>query len=155
MLFRVHLRRAFLGTFLQSVLPSILLTLVVFSSNLYYMERFEAAVTVNVTCLLSLSSFFIAVYGSLPKSPHVKIIDYLLLKCIILASATTLLQTFDLYYKIRRSNKSKRRLGLTLEKSFEILLVCVLPLIEFGIDFLFIIVGILYHQKQISFTDNF
>ena len=149
---RVHLRRTFHGTFLQSVLPSILLTLVVFSSNLYYMERFEAAVTVNVTCLLSLSSFFIAVYGSLPKSPQVKIIDYLLLKSIILASATTLLQTYDLYYKLRRSSKPKGKKGVILKKSFECVLFCVLPSIEIGIDVLFIITGILYSKKMISFT---
>ena len=32
----------------------------VFSSNFYYNERFEAAITVNVTCLLAMSGSFLS-----------------------------------------------------------------------------------------------
>ncbi len=53
--FSVYLRRTFVGIFLQNALPNMLLSIVVFSSNLYYNERFEAAITVNVTCLLAMS----------------------------------------------------------------------------------------------------
>ena len=54
-LFSVFLRRTFVGIFLQNALPNMLLSIVVFSSNLYYNERFEAAIAVNVTCLLAMS----------------------------------------------------------------------------------------------------
>ena len=40
---------------MENALPSILLGLLVFSSNLYYKERFDTAISVNVTCLLALS----------------------------------------------------------------------------------------------------
>ena len=40
---------------MENALPSIMLGLLVFSSNLYYKERFDTPITVNVTCLLALS----------------------------------------------------------------------------------------------------
>ena len=49
------LRRTFFALFIENALPSILLGILVYSSNLYYRERFDTAVTVNVTCLLAMS----------------------------------------------------------------------------------------------------
>ena len=59
---RIYLRRGFLGIFLQNALPNILLSIVVFSSNLYYKDRFEAAIAVNVTCLLAMSGNFLTYF---------------------------------------------------------------------------------------------
>ena len=142
--FRIYLRRTFTGIFLQNVLPSILLTIVVFSSNLYYKERFEAAVTVNVTCLLSISSFFIAVFQTLPDTTDIKILDWLLIKSIILASAITLFQTFDLQLSMRKQYMMTRVLRM--------IIFYVIPTIELCVDVLFVIVGILYDYDQISLS---
>ena len=45
--------------------------------KIYFRDNFEAAVAVNITCLLSMSNFLIAMYENLPKTSQPKIMDYL------------------------------------------------------------------------------
>ena len=40
---------------MQNALPNMLLSIVVFSTNTYYRDSFEAGIAVNVTCLLAMS----------------------------------------------------------------------------------------------------
>ncbi len=40
---------------MQNALPNMLLSIVVFSTNIYYRDSFEAGIAVNVTCLLAMS----------------------------------------------------------------------------------------------------
>ena len=135
---RMHLRRSFPGIFLQYILPSILLIIIVFSTNYHFQQRFEAVLTVNVTCLLTISFFFVDVFLHLPETPEIKIIDLLLIKCITLACTNILCQT--LY--MRRQVKMK--------KCLKIMLMFYIPFLELTTDFFFIITGILYDCQKIS-----
>ena len=45
----VYFKRKFAGVFLRTAFPQMLLSVIVFSSNLYFREMFDAAITVNVT----------------------------------------------------------------------------------------------------------
>ena len=134
----MYLRRSFPGIFLQNILPSILLTIVVFSTNSFFEQRFDAAVTVNVTCLLSISAFFIAEFEHLPQTTKIKIIDWLLIKCISLSCTTILLQT---YYMRRQNGKMMRRF-------LKMMLIYFIPFIEIAFDLIFILVGILYDYNK-------
>ena len=143
------LRRTFAGIFLQSVLPSILLSTVVFATNLYYQQRFDGAVAVNVTCLLAMSSFFIAIFQSLPKIPGMKIMDWFQIKCISLATLTTLFQTFDVYLDMIQVKNSDSFFAL-LKKILKTSIFWIIPIIGIGIDIIFITIGILYNMKLVS-----
>ena len=118
--FRVHLRRTFSGIFLQHVLPNILLSIIVFSSNLFYKQRFDAAIPVNITCLLAMSGFFIAVFNSLPKQPGMKIMDWFQIKCISFTTLTTLFQILDVYNKSRKQGNRSEVVSTMIDKILKI-----------------------------------
>ena len=60
---------------LTTYLPSILIMIIVYSTNFFKEFFFEAIVTVNLTSQLVLTTIFISVSGSLPKTAYVKMID--------------------------------------------------------------------------------
>ena len=71
----VVLRRRIVNELLTTYLPSILVIVIVYSTNFFKEFFFEAIVTVNLTSQLVLTTIFISVSGSLPKTAYVKMID--------------------------------------------------------------------------------
>ena len=71
----VVLRRRIVNELLTTYLPSILIMVIVYSTNFFKEFFFEAIVTVNLTSQLVLTTIFISVSGSLPKTAYVKMID--------------------------------------------------------------------------------
>jgi hypothetical protein len=69
------LRRRIVNELLTTYLPSILIMVIVYSTNFFKEFFFEAIVTVNLTSQLVLTTIFISVSGSLPKTAYVKMID--------------------------------------------------------------------------------
>ena len=72
---QVEMGRKILGVILTMYLPSILLNIVSHSTN--YMKRFffEAAVSVNLTVMLVLTTMFASINNSLPKTSYIKMSD--------------------------------------------------------------------------------
>ena len=64
--------RNFFTIFTTYALPTGLLTTIVLSTSLYYIEDFGSAVAVNVTCLLAMAAFQIAMYETLPRTSSMK-----------------------------------------------------------------------------------
>ena len=107
-------RRQFLGIFLQYCMPNILLLTVVYSSNLYYQEMTELAITINVTILLAMSNLFGTVFNAMPNTTDVKFMDLYQIKCLLIAILIIIAQTMFLYLrKEANGNKtlSKQRNG--------------------------------------------
>ena len=160
-LVKVFLKRKFLSVFLQNALPSILLSIIVYMSNSYYKEKFEAAITVNVTCLLAMSGIFIAVFQSLPKTPSIKTIDLLQIKSILISTLITLLQTLVARIKnieiTELSKQAWREQPKEMNDTKMILfldftMMWFLPILGLSIDVLFIIFGILYENGIYSLS---
>ena len=72
---KVVLKRMIVNELLTTYLPSILIMVIVYSTNFFKEFFFEAIVTVNLTSQLVLAAIFISVSGSLPKTAYVKMID--------------------------------------------------------------------------------
>ena len=72
---KVVLKRRIVNELLTTYLPSILIMVIVYSTNFFKEFFFEAIVTVNLTSQLVLTTIFISVSGSLPKTAYVKMID--------------------------------------------------------------------------------
>ena len=72
---KVVLKRRIVNELLTTYLPSILIMVIVYSTNFFKEFFFEAIVTVNLTSQLVLAAIFISVSGSLPKTAYVKMID--------------------------------------------------------------------------------
>ena len=71
--------RRILSSLLTVYLPCILICMVSFSTNYFKAFFFEAIVTVNLTALLVLTTMFISVTESLPKTAYIKMVDIWLL----------------------------------------------------------------------------
>ncbi len=71
----LYFGRRLLSTFLTSYLPMIILCIVSFSTNFFKAFFFEAVVTVNLTALLVLTTLFISISESLPKTNYIKMMD--------------------------------------------------------------------------------
>ena len=100
--------RKILSQVLTTYLPTILLVLIIHSTNYYRDFFFEAVVTVNLTGdgnyqisyssinfqigMLVLTTMFVSVAGSLPQTSNVKMIEVWLLSCLMVPFTEVLLQ---------------------------------------------------------------
>ncbi len=84
--------RRILSTMLSSYLPTFFICLLSFSTNYFKSFFFEAIVTVNLTSMLALTTLFISVSNSLPKTAYIKMIDIWLIFCLFIPFAEVMLQ---------------------------------------------------------------
>ncbi len=86
--------RRILATLLVTYVPTALLCIVCFTTNFFKPFFFEAAVTVNLTSLLVLTTLFISVYNSLPATSYIKMIDVWLLFTLTIPFSEVVLHTY-------------------------------------------------------------
>ena len=79
--FIVVLERRIMSELLGTYLPTFLLLGITFCTTFFKAEYFEAALTVNLTNMLVLTTIFISVMQTLPKTAYVKHIDLWLIFC--------------------------------------------------------------------------
>ena len=72
---KIILKRRINNAILTIYLPTILILIIVYTTNFFKDFFFEAVVTVNLTSLLVLTTLFISVSQSLPPTAYVKMID--------------------------------------------------------------------------------
>ena len=68
----INLKRRIVNELLTTFLPSLIILVIVYSTNYLKSFYFEAALTINLTSLLVLTTLFISVSNSLPKTSYVK-----------------------------------------------------------------------------------
>jgi hypothetical protein len=86
--------RRLLGAMLTTYLPSIIICIVSFSTNYFKAFFFEAVVTVNLTSLLTLTTLFLNISGSLPKTSYIKMIEVWLVVNLMVPFAEVLCHTY-------------------------------------------------------------
>ena len=75
----IVLKRRIMNELLTTYLPSILLILITYATTFFKPFYFEAALTVNLTTMLVMTTLFIAVMGKLPSTAYIKMVDYWLI----------------------------------------------------------------------------
>ena len=71
----IRLKRQIMNELLTTYLPSILLILITYATTFFKPFYFEAALTVNLTTMLVMTTIFISVMGKLPSTAYVKMVD--------------------------------------------------------------------------------
>ena len=71
----VLFKRRLMNEILTTYLPSTLLILITYSTTFYHDFYFEAAVTVNLTTMLVMTTIFISVMAKLPSTSYIKLVD--------------------------------------------------------------------------------
>ena len=77
----IVLRRKILSEMMGTFLPSILLMMITFATTFFKPFFFEAALTVNLTNMLVMTTIFTSVMEKLPLTSYLKMIDFWLIFC--------------------------------------------------------------------------
>ena len=77
----ITLKRKILSELLSTYLPSLLLLMITFATTFFKQTYFEAALTVNLTNMLVMTTIFTSVIEKLPLTSYVKMIDIWLIFC--------------------------------------------------------------------------
>merc|ERR1712016_352195 len=77
----IVLRRKILSEMMGTYLPSILLLMITFATTFFKAYFFEAALTVNLTNMLVMTTIFTSVMEKLPLTSYLKMIDCWLIFC--------------------------------------------------------------------------
>ena len=78
---RITLKRKIMSEMMTTYLPSILLMMITFATTFFKPVYFEAALTVNLTNMLVMTTIFISVMERLPTTSYLKMIDFWLIFC--------------------------------------------------------------------------
>ena len=77
----ITLRRKIMSEMLTTFLPSALLMMITFATTFFKPFFFEAALSVNLTNMLVMTTIFISIMERLPLTSYTKMIDYWLIFC--------------------------------------------------------------------------
>ena len=78
---QVFLKRKIMSEMLTTYLPSFLLLMITFATTFFKPFFFEAALSVNLTTMLVMTTIFISVMEKLPLTSYPKMIDFWLIFC--------------------------------------------------------------------------
>ena len=90
---KVRLKRKIKSELLTTFLPTILLTTITFATSFFKPFFFEAALSVNLTTMLVMTTIFISKMESLPPTSDTKLIDIWLIICQLVPFSEVVLLT--------------------------------------------------------------
>ena len=89
----LKLKRKIMSEMMTTYLPSFLLMMITFATIFFKPFFFEAALSVNLTTMLVMTTIFISKMESLPPTSATKMIDYWLILCQLVPFAQVVLLT--------------------------------------------------------------
>ena len=103
----ISLRRKIMSEIMTTYFPSALLTAITFATTFFKPFFFEAALSVNLTTMLVMTTIFISKMEGLPSTSSIKMIDIWLILCQIYPFAEVVLLT-AMEYKREEKKKGKK-----------------------------------------------
>ena len=91
---QVVLGRRLTSNIMTVFMPSILLNIIGHSTNYYKPQYFDAGVAVNLMVMLMITTLFIGVNQSLPKTSDIKMVDYWLVFNLLISVVEVLMQVY-------------------------------------------------------------
>ena len=89
----IVMKRKFVSEIMTTYFPSFLLLAITFATTFFKPFFFEAALSVNLTTMLVMTTIFISKMEGLPPTSNVKMIDYWLVICHMVPFAEVVLLT--------------------------------------------------------------
>ena len=103
----LKLKRKIMGEMMTTYLPSFLLMMITFATTFFKPFFFEAALSVNLTTMLVMTTIFISKMEGLPPTSDIKMIDIWLILCQLVPFAQVVLLTAMEY--LREEEKVERK----------------------------------------------
>ena len=89
----IKFKRKIMSEMMTTYLPSLLLMMITFATTFFKPFFFEAALSVNLTTMLVMTTIFISKMEGLPPTSATKMIDYWLILCQLVPFAQVVLLT--------------------------------------------------------------
>ena len=103
----IMMRRKVTSELMTTFFPTILLTTITFATTFFKPFFFEAALSVNLTTMLVMTTIFISKMESLPPTSATKMIDYWLILCQLVPFAQVVLLTAMEYLREEEVEKKE------------------------------------------------
>ena len=88
-------KRMVTSELLTTYMPSLLLIFTTYATTFFKPFYFEAVVTVNLTVMLVLTTMFVGVSQTLPKTASIKMVDYWLVFNLLIPFVEVLIHTYE------------------------------------------------------------
>ena len=95
----IKFKRKIMSEMMTTYLPSVLLMMITYATTFFKPFFFEAALSVNLTTMLVMTTIFISKMESLPPTSDTKTIDYWLILCQLVPFTEVVLQTAMEYFR--------------------------------------------------------
>ena len=109
----ITMKRKIMSEMMTTYFPSLLLTAITFATTFFKPFFFEAALSVNLTTMLVMTTIFISKMEGLPPTSDIKMIDIWLIFCQMVPFTEVILHTAMEYH---RKDDSQRRNGNIIVK---------------------------------------
>ena len=103
------LKRKVISELMTTYFPTLLLTAITFATTFFKPFFFEAALSVNLTTMLVMTTIFMSKMESLPPTSDIKMIDIWLILCQIYPFVEVVLLTAMEYQRAERTEKGKKK----------------------------------------------
>ena len=103
------MKRKITSELMTTYFPTILLTAITFATTFFKPLFFEAALSVNLTTMLVMTTIFISKLESLPPTSDIKMIDIWLVLCQMVPFAEVMLLTAMEYNREDKKKKKKKK----------------------------------------------
>ena len=97
---KMGLKRKVMNELLTTFLPSILLMTITFATTFFKPFFFEAALSVNLTTMLMMTTISIGKMQTLPTTAYIRMIDVWLVFCQLVPFVEVILLTAQEYYRV-------------------------------------------------------
>ena len=104
---RIKLKRKITSEMMTTYFPSILLMMITYATTFFKPFFFEAALSVNLTTMLVMTTIFISKMEGLPTTSDTKMIDYWLILCQLVPFAQVVLLTAMEYLREEEQEKEE------------------------------------------------
>ena len=105
----IVMKRKITSELMTTYFPSILLTAITFATTFFKPFFFEAALSVNLTTMLVMTTIFISKMESLPPTSDIKMIDIWLILCQMVPFAEVILLTAMEYNREDKKKKKRKK----------------------------------------------
>ena len=101
----IKFKRKIMSEMMTTYLPSVLLMMITFATTFFKPIFFEAALSVNLTTMLVMTTIFISKMEGLPPTSDIKMIDIWLILCQLVPFAQVVLLTAMEYLRVEEQEQ--------------------------------------------------
>ena len=131
---RIKMKRKIMSEMMTTYFPSLLLMMITYATTFFKPFFFEAALSVNLTTMLVMTTIFISKMEGLPPTSATKMIDYWLILCQLVPFAQVVLLTAMEYLReeeLEKEEDKKEQTPGTKEAGNKRSKVAYLPMLVF------------------------